>query len=348
MNMENYYKLKTILLPILKCTFCNNDKLSLNNTDDTVLNSHKLHTENIVCESCGEKFPITEDFIPIMWSKSLKAYLMDMANFNTNIGANVKVYDKISDDYLKHTRINNVDSVRLQNAVKSILPSNRSYSIKHLDLGCGPGQVLNWLKEFDFEQFGLDVSIQNLRTARQLSGAIVVCGDATVLPFINSAFNIVTESSALHHIEEWKQAIFECCRVCNNNGAVILDSEPSKDELAWSWLAIAVYNMRFPVYKILSYFDKTKYIYRNTKQAKNNLLAEIHHQPGTGFCLEELRNIFCVNNFNVNICQSPNCELVSVMAPSLKQIIISILSLRNPWNSKYGRFTAIARKKSDI
>lgn len=112
----------------------------------------------------------------------------------------------------------------------------------------------------------------------------------------------------------------------------------------WSKLAVAVFNMRFPFYKLLSYVKKDRYIFRDIKQAKLNLLAEIHHQPGTGFPLDELEKEFVNNGFDVEIIKSSNSELKSVAKPNIKSIILNILSLRNPWNPNYGMFTAIAKK----
>jgi len=213
----------------------------------------------------------------------------------------------------------------------------------HLDFGCGPGHVLGWLTQPNFLQIGLDVSINNLRNAHRNSGALVVWGDATNMPFSKEAFDVVTESSALHHIEDWKSVISESCRVCKKTGGVLIDSEPSSDQMAWGPLAIAVFNARFPFYRILSYIKRDKYLFRNIKQAKRNLQAEIDHQPGTGFPLEELRSSFEGAGFAADIIVSPDPELRSVAAPDWKSIVLNVLSGRNPWNPRYGSFTVIAK-----
>ena len=52
---------------------------------------------------------------------------------------------------------------------------------------------------------------------------------------------------------------------------IIIDSEPSDMQMAWSRIAIAFFNARFPIYKALSYFIKDKYVFRDIKRANLNL-----------------------------------------------------------------------------
>ena len=164
------------------------------------------------------------------------------------------------------------------------------------------------------------------------------------MPFAEESIDIVTESSVLHHIVNWKNAITESIRICKKFGGIVIDSEPSRDQLAWSPLAIMVFNARFPIYKALSYFMRDKYIFRNTDQAKLNLMAEIHRQPGTGFPLDEIEALFTKAGFNVDIVLSPTTELDSKGSPGWKSIVLNVLSVRNPWNPKYGDFTAVASR----
>ena len=178
-----------------------------------------------------------------------------------------------------------------------------------MDYGCGPGHVLDWLKPFGFQQIGLDVSLANLRNTRKSTGCSVICGDACNMPFANETFNLVTESSVLHHILDWNSALTESCRICREPGGIIVDSEPSHMQMAWSTLAVMVFNARFPFYKVLSYFSKDKYLFRNTEKAKLNLQAEIHHQPGTGFPLDVLKSTIENSGFKINIIVSATAEL---------------------------------------
>jgi len=163
------------------------------------------------------------------------------------------------------------------------------------------------------------------------------------MPFVDGSFDLVTESSALHHIEGWKSAVSEACRVCTPRGGVLLDAEPTREQLAWGWLARVVFDCRLPIYKVMSYLRKDKYMFRSLQQAKLNLEAEIHHQPGTGFSLAELTSLFEATGFATEIIVSPTPELLSEANPSWKGVVLNVLSCRNPWNPKYGAFTALAK-----
>jgi len=209
--------------------------------------------------------------------------------------------------------------------------------------------VLEWLGGITKRQIGLDVSLANLRNARQSTGANVVLGDATVMPFRDDSFIIVTESSVLHHIYEWKKVIQESCRVCSkNNGGILFDSEPTSESLSLSLMARLIFEMRWPVYKFLSYFDSKRIHFRNIALARDYYLtAEIHNQPGRGFVVKEVEEIFRSFNFSTEIFLSSNEDLLMRNAipwkeAGWKRIILHSLSGHNSVLSKYGSFTLLA------
>lgn len=352
--MEHYTEeeFRDRLLPMLECIACHCSKLELVQESLEVELPIPLHSEHILCAECGTRYPITEDLIPIMWTPQLREYLLGQHESISEVGANVEIYDAISDDYQSYSRQDPLIGLRIRNAAGNILgydatdtdsTTSNSQVKRHLDFGCGPGHVLKWLKPLNLLQVGLDVSINNLRNARGDTGAFVVCGDATNMPFSDEIFDLVTESSALHHIKDWKTTILESCRVCRETGGVLIDSEPSKDQKAWGPVAVAVYNARFPIYRILSYVRRSKYMFRDLGQAKLNLMAEVYNQPGKGFPLEELEDMFQGGGFAVDVIVSPTPDLKSVARPDWKTIVLNLFSCRNPWNPKYGAFMAIAK-----
>mgnify|MGYP000884157470 CR=1 FL=1 len=71
------------------------------------------------------------------------------------------------------------------------LPSSQRRGLKILEIGCGDGGRLNWLKEnLGFECYGVDPSIQAVRVAESY-GIHAQIGTADKLPFNNSMFDIV-------------------------------------------------------------------------------------------------------------------------------------------------------------
>jgi len=348
MNMNDIEELASLM----QCPSCKNcDSLQVKDGEHTFDISIPLSSKTICCKQCGEHYPITDDLIPIMWSDGLKRFFLeinqvDEKSDDMNISANIKVYDDISDDYHSYTRQNADIGNRISTAVKKIFNDKKTEGLLHLDYACGPGHVLEWLKPFGFKRIGLDVSLANLRNSQKNTGCLVICGDACNMPFADDTFNLVTESSALHHILDWESVLAETCRICKSPGGFVLDSEPSQKQMAWSKLAVAFYNARFPIYKILSYIQKDKYIFRDTAKAKLNLQAEIHHQPGTGFPLDSVKSIIEENGFIVDLVVSPTPDLKSRAKPNWKSIVLNFLSARNPWNPDYGSFTVVTTKKA--
>jgi ubiquinone/menaquinone biosynthesis C-methylase UbiE/uncharacterized protein YbaR (Trm112 family) len=334
------------LFPLLKCPSCGSYHLELVSATQQEQWRIKLYDQEISCSSCDTRYPITEDIIPIMWTPAIKSYLQGQSqDSGTAIDANMSVYDSFSDDYHEFSRTSNDLKTRVQNCVKAAIPDQDTEGKYHLDFGCGPGHVLGWLSDYKFVQIGLDVSMANLHNVRKYTNAFVVCGDATNLPFRDKTFDLVTESSALHHIEDWKQVLRECCRVCLGTGGIVIDSEPSAELMNWSKLAILLFESRFIPYRIMGYlFPKSRfYNFRSVEIAKLNACAEIHHQPKTGFDLKILQDTFSNEDFQADIILSPLPSLEPKSNPSKQQIILHLLSLHNPWDLKYSSFTAIAR-----
>jgi ubiquinone/menaquinone biosynthesis C-methylase UbiE/uncharacterized protein YbaR (Trm112 family) len=333
-----------MILPLLRCPACHTAPLELTSGAFPEKMPFRLAGEHLTCPGCGDKYPITHDHIPVLWTPALRQQLSAKTDLDSNIGANVQIYNTISDDYQAYTRKLPANARRIQDAVGRMLKfqTGTIHSPRfHLDFGCGPGNVIGWLKDQDLISVGLDVSFANLRNTRKHTNALVVCGDATNMPFVDGIFDLVTEASVLHHILDWQAAVRESCRVCRSNGGILLDAEPSREMVAFGRLAVAVFNLRFPVYKLLSYVWKEKYIFRDTEQAKLNLLAEIHHQPGTGFPLDTLEALFEEASYPLQLFFSPGTDLETTARPKLKNILLNLLSFRNPFNPRYGSFTAI-------
>ena len=338
----------TQLLPLLQCPACQSSVLD--EKEDLYPEScpFELAETHLQCPACETAYPVTTDQIPVLWTEALKSQMLAEPDPDSNIGANLQIYNAISEDYQRYTRQLPANALRIQDGARRILgrwnDEGRAY---HLDFGCGPGQVLGWLQEYDLISVGLDVSLVNLRNAHKATGALVVCGDATRMPFRGQTFSLVTEASVLHHVQDWQSAVREACRVCQPAGGILLDAEPSRAMVAFSPLAIFAFNLRFPVYKLLSYVRKDKYIFRDIEQAKLNLKAEIHHQPGTGFPLDELETLFNQAGFELRLYHSPGADLDTVRPPKLKNIVLNLLSFRNPWNPKLGSFTAIGTQPTN-
>ncbi len=351
-HLVHYKVLFESLLPRLKCPRCTSERgLSIEegSLDCSAVGDHaQIH---LVCPDCAEVYPITADFIPVLWSRELEAAFREKDS-STNgecsaIAANLRVYDLISEDYDHHRRRGGDHAARIRTAFERVCSSSQELGLltknrTHLDFGCGPGHVLGWLKSPRIYQIGMDVSLVNLRVARSNTGCAVVCGDAAAMPLKSGVVDIVTEASVLHHIADWKLVVRESMRVCCLPGGIILDAEPSQRQMEWSALATFVFNLRFTIYRFLSGFWREKHVFADTGTAKLNLIAETHHQPGGGFPLEEVADVFREGGFDVDIFQAAGPDLKPRPKPSWQKILLDFLSFKNPWNPANYGFTAVA------
>jgi ubiquinone/menaquinone biosynthesis C-methylase UbiE len=312
----------------------------------------------LVCDNCRNRFPITDDGIPILWTSQIKEILRGdgkLDNKNEALFTNISHYNRISDDYSVNFRRDDSLAKRIRIGAKRLLSkpcdvsANQANNKYHLDIGCGPGHVLEWLYGITSWQIGLDVSLANLRNARKSTGAYVVLGDATSMPFRDDLFSLVSGASVLHHISDWRKAIWESCRVCSKTiGGVLYDSDPTFESLSLSLPARFVFEMRYPIYKFLSYFDSKKIHFRDMALAKAYYTTvEVHNQPGRGFSAEEVEDVFRSAYFNTEIFLSPNEHLqmrqtIPWNEAGWKRIILHLLSGHNPLLSRYGSFTVLA------
>lgn len=346
--------LHDFLLPKLCCVKCRDGEIEiLEKPFSEKFTLFRSADYSLKCKLCGEAYPVTDDDIPIMWTDEIKSYLHNEGQKKSAIHANITVYDNVTQNYWEHTRTEPVFRNRIRNAVTKLIDKNdgnetfltSKKNIVHLDFGCGPGQVLKWTTEFGFQQVGLDVSINNLRLTKAHTNALVVCGDASCMPFNNKSFDLITEASVLHHIENWRQTLKEVGRIYNGGLGIVLDSEPSKEQLNHSFLARSLLAARHPVYRGLSSLLKRKVFHTTAETTELSQIAEYHHQSGKGFDVQEIEMIFSQMGLNTEIILSPTAELSSRVTISLKTLILRILSLQNPWNPKYGSFTTICSQK---
>jgi ubiquinone/menaquinone biosynthesis C-methylase UbiE/uncharacterized protein YbaR (Trm112 family) len=301
-------------------------------------------------DACDAVYPITEDGIPVIWTDQLRDILNNDTDDISPLSANMDVYDAVSDDYMNHWRMDDKNALRLQTATKRLLKDRvekdtQDKPLLHLDFGCGPGHVLNWLSKFGFQSVGLDVSLSNLRNTRDKTGAFVVLASASEMPFRSEVFDLVTESSVLHHIEDWRSVLKEAMRITHQDGGIVIDTEPSHAAKDWSKVAVLLFESRWYPYKLMSYFMKSKFWFRDLKVAKLTFeQAEIHNRAGTGFKLEEIKALFDEAGFSSDIVSCPDENLEPKAGLTLQEKVLHTLSFHNPLNPKYGWFTLLAHK----
>jgi len=328
-----------VVLPLLCCVSCRHPSLVI--SADVDPNWGDLGSRSLVCEACNERYPLTADGIPVMWSPAVKSWMLEKRAEDATLASNIAVYDEFSSDYLANDRQGDIYSNQVYVCVDRLLSDSRkSASARlHLDFGCGPGHVIGWLSKLGLRSVGLDVSLANLRNTIKQTGALAVLGDIQRAPFRDDVFDLVTEASVLHHILDWRAAISESCRVCNGEIGIVFNNEPSYEQLDWGVIAQTVFNSRFYAYNLASYVLASKHKFHNIDFAKENYWsAEIHNQPGKGFHIKEMLREFETSHYAASIIRHRN------FGPTWQGIVLHGLSGHNPWDEKYRPFGVIATR----
>ncbi len=92
-----------------------------------------------------------------------------------------------------------------------------------LDVGCGVGQVVDYLNMRGYEAYGVDVSEPNVVRAQKLSGRSQLY-DGRHLPFSDAYFAGAGAFNVLEHVVEPENFIKEVVRVVEAGGRIVISS----------------------------------------------------------------------------------------------------------------------------
>jgi len=88
-----------------------------------------------------------------------------------------------------------------------------------LDVGCGYGGMIEYLQKRG-EIIGLDVSFERLQQASKRGQTVL--GDSRCLPFCDGQFDVVVSGFVLHHMENYREALWEIHRCLRTGGYLML------------------------------------------------------------------------------------------------------------------------------
>lgn len=139
-----------------------------------------------------------------------------------------------------------------------------------LEIGCGNGYAVRIIKDFFSPKYliGVDIDKRRIEKAKyhkvksKVENVKFRVADAQNLPFGNETFDAVFMFATLHHIPDWKKALYETSRVLKKGGYFIL-----KEPLA-----------RFYKLPLSKYFDR----------------------PSSLFCKDILEEVLRSNGFKIN------------------------------------------------
>ncbi len=127
--------------------------------------------------------------------------------------------------------------VRLGHWLARLLPPGPA---RVLDAGCGTGGFMRALQASNrgWKVTGVDLSPVACGLARVRTGAEIVEGSITALPFGDGAFDAIVTGDVIYHVEDAAAALREFAR-CVRPGGVVLVNEPAYKWL-WSYHDVAV------------------------------------------------------------------------------------------------------------
>jgi len=109
-----------------------------------------------------------------------------------------------------------------------LLDEQIPWSARIVDVGCGTGQLVNFLSAMKRNALGIDLSFNSLRKGRafkerfELDGARFVQMDIFRLALRPASFDFVFSNGVLHHTADARGGFREVCQLAKRGGYVIL------------------------------------------------------------------------------------------------------------------------------
>jgi len=125
--------------------------------------------------------------------------------------------DYYDDEYYRKRNYSDLDPY-LKFLLLDALNIGLNKRIRILDIGCGTGIYLNFLKEMGFVAYGIDFSIPALKISKQIQAS------ATKIPFKNDTFDFILSAHLIEHLESNKmqEMLNESQRVLKPGGKIFL------------------------------------------------------------------------------------------------------------------------------
>jgi len=108
---------------------------------------------------------------------------------------------------------------------------NRLSDIAMIEIGCGNGSVLQFLKSKGINIEGGDLFLEALQFCRKRTGVPLYQLDALNTPFADGQYDVVGLFDVIEHIDDDKALLKEMYRICKPGGRIILTVPANK----WLW-----------------------------------------------------------------------------------------------------------------
>jgi len=141
------------------------------------------------------------------------------------------------------------------------VPNKVNQSEKLLDIGCGDGQVCSLLVGRGYQVFGLEISEEALKNARQKvpKGLFFLSDGSNHLSFKDEEFDLITCLGVLEHVLEPMKMLEECYRVLKKGGMAIFLVPNSWNPYFWVGGTEQIYEEPHSLNAWKSMFEKAEF-----------------------------------------------------------------------------------------
>lgn len=181
--------------------------------------SGKLDDATLACAGCGRTFE-REQGVPILLPRVLPGASEERQH---------TLYHHVAHEYDDVFRPHVAEHYVAKRTalVKDLIPLGGLV----LDVGCGTGRLGAAIAEEGYDVFGVDLSPEMLRRARERGLVATYAALVTRLPFADGAFDLALTVATLHHLETPDRVaatVREMARVVRRGGFVVLwDHNPA-------------------------------------------------------------------------------------------------------------------------
>jgi SAM-dependent methyltransferase len=210
---------KRRLLAPLRCPVCEAAQLSLQDE------------ASLCCGACSSRFPVV-DGIPVL----LRDPQAHNAELESARGVNPLWYEAVqpaeqASPWRHHIKKRRLYLERVLKREFAARAWSRAPAV--LDLGCGDGNHLPWLRNFAQTLHGSDYNIVRLARARKLApDATLFLADILVYPVEDASFDLVFFHHVIEHIPDDRGALATIRRILKPGGLLVLGTP---NEGCWWW-----------------------------------------------------------------------------------------------------------------
>lgn len=179
-----------------------------------------FQSDRYICEFCGASYSVIDN-IP---SFIKHGYFGD--GFDPEM---LDLLSKIEREHFWHKGRREI----IHEMIKQYGKKTAKNNLTMLELGCGNGNIVQYLKKKAINIEGADISLAGLKSCKKEADIPLYQVDILRTPFCSDSYDIVGLFDIIEHLDDDVAALKEAYRICKKNGIVII-TVPA-NSLPWSY-----------------------------------------------------------------------------------------------------------------